>query len=192
MSEINTPPLWAHVEPGERFKVGEMAKILAVPGLTEQTLERQIRRFAQENWINFREERGTGPNAHRLYAPSDGIVAGVLSMITADAGVSDREVLRDIAFQLNQPMALPNGQPSHAMTRAYLSALDGRPWPALRIDFLRRSTGKREVRCMLFDLNNRAPAHDDSTDVVPRFSMLINLKSLADKFVHAERRRKAN
>ena len=108
--------------PAEYLKVKSAVELIAMRDelMSVSATERAFRRFASEEMIHWRDERGGGSNAHRLYAPSDVAVGAILSRITSDLGVADREVLSRISVELYRPV-----DGLHAITRALASARHG-------------------------------------------------------------------
>lgn len=121
----------------EYLKVKAAAELIADAGGSASATERALRRFAAEDLIQWREQRGTGTNAHRLHAPSDIAVAAILARITSDFGVADRDALRAISAELYR---LIDGK--HAITLALAEMRQGAAY-VCRVAVDRSADGER-------------------------------------------------
>lgn len=190
-------PLFAHKEPGPRFKTSEAAGIIAEPGMAVESVANQLRGYIRDGHVQIREWRGTGKVRHALLSLSDLTVAKVLLILNHDYGIFDPQILgfTSAAFYGWQdgdstPKAERFPHPAFNVVR---DTARGQEW-VFRLDVSRHlKDGRRSFQTYLFNLAGRMPERDDPSGAMPRGSLMLNLGPHLRPILEAgERKAKAN
>jgi len=189
----NYAQLFAHNEPGPRFKPSEVAAIIAEQGMKAETIANQLRANIRAGLIQTREKIGKGTkNPHSSLSLSDVVVAKVLSIFNNDFEIFDQQTL---GFVVSAFYGWQDGDLTPATERfphpafnALQETAKGKFW-AFRLDVYRdASTGHRSYRTALFDMDHR-PGRRFPDNAMPRGTISLNLQPLLLPLIEAGNRK---
>jgi hypothetical protein len=174
-------PLWAHPEPGPRFKPSEAAALIMEPGMDAEKVAHEVRAWIRDGHVQTRERIGKGTkNPHAALSMSDVATAKVLSILKWDYGITDSQIVGFVSagcYGWQDGDHTPREkQFPHPIFNAVndASPANGRDW-VFRLDAYREDdTGKRIFRTALYDMD--APPARRFDGAAPRGSLMLNLR----------------
>lgn len=142
---IDAPALFAHDEPGPRWKATDIATAIARGGVPFPTAQARVANFAKAGLIYSRgKAANAAKNSPSLYSMSD-IAAAVMLSAVIDCGVSDREILADASVALYAWALGSEPRASHPILAAAVDTWQDRAW-CLQLRFHRNlETDQRRV-----------------------------------------------
>lgn len=174
-------PLWAHAEPGPRFKPSEAAATIMDPGMDAEKVVQEVRAWIRDGYVQVRERVGKGTkNPHAALSISDVGVAKILSILKWDYGITDPQIVGFVSagcygWQEGDLTSHEKRFP-HPIFNAVndTAPINNRDW-VFRLDAYREDgTGMRMFRTALYDLE--APPSRRFDQAAPRGSIMLNLR----------------
>ena len=179
-----TPPIFAYPNFGPLFSVSELATRMTEPGISNGTIESQLRRWAQQGLIMPREKRGSGRTASNLFDCNELGIAKILSELT-DLGIEDVATLRAVSECLYAGYV---GEPKRALPHPITAAIvrwhqNPKDWLTVSIDTYRHTqTGERKVVAGIVNVlagEQLSPEIDGAWH--PKASVMIQANPLFDR-----------
>lgn len=159
-------PLFAHVEPGPRFAIRDITRLLARTGISEATANARAKNYVNFKHIHVREKGNGGGGSPNLFALVD-LAAAILISAVQDAGVQDREALKEISTGLYCGWRADAQQTTpHPVLAAALETVNDIAMWQLQVDFYRHlQTNERRIIVNLYrageiDPNTAPPVSD--------------------------------
>jgi hypothetical protein len=111
--------LFAHNEPGPRFKMAQMAELVAEPGADVRQTAVALRNVVQSRLVENRGFVGSGPTAAQIFALADVATAKIMRTLHL-AGVTGRDTLETakLACYSWTPSNQAEAQHHHPITQA--------------------------------------------------------------------------
>lgn len=186
MPETPLPVVWITSPNAVCWDSTEAARLIAGPGLSVETAQRQIRRFAQQGWMPVARQRGNGPKAANLFGRAAVAAAKVLSVLT-DLGIESHETMGQasvplLAWNNDQPIIKAPKDKSYGspIVAAMMRAETHGEWWVYQLRLLRGDqTGKRQVRAWVYDPEAWNPSGEAAdSDMLPRAAITLQLVPL--------------
>ena len=196
--DTDIQPLWAHPEPGPRFKPSEAASVIMEAGMDAEKVVQEVRAWIREGYVQTRERVGKGTkNPHSVLSISDLGVAKILSILKWDYGITDPQIVGFVSagcYGWQEGDHTPHDKRfPHPIFNAVNDTAPAvqRDW-VFRLDAYRQDgTGMRQFRTALYDIESPPSRRFD--DAAPRGSIMLNLRPhLAPIMEVAVRKAKAN